>query len=120
MQKSATILLITLFFSEIASAKIKTYVCMPEFLVISRNGYSEKETLSKDRAIKNMLIIEEIRDTGTIKTRDSISTEISISGIYKVFYASNFKAKIEFNTKEYFEMVHMGLSTFTYFGKCTF
>jgi len=120
MQKSATFLLITLLFTEIASAKIKTYTCLPVFLVISRNGYSEKENLTKDRAFKNMMLIEETKDTGVVITRGSISAQTSISGIYKVFYASNFKAKIDLDTKEYFEMVHMGLSTFTYFGKCTF
>jgi hypothetical protein len=94
------------------------YTCIPNFKITTSPEGTERVELKTDEATKNALKIKKSGSSYLIETRDNIKTTKNVSGIYEIYYSPAFTAKIETTSKSYFEFVHIGLGTITYFGKC--
>lgn len=105
-----------LLFSEFTFAN--NYTCIPTFKITNSPEGTERVELKTDEATKNVLKIKKSGSSYLIETRDNIKTTKNISGIYEIYYSPAFTAKIETTSKSFFEIVHIGLGTITYFGKC--
>lgn len=99
----------------------KVYICFPHTKIESSSDFFSTFKLNSNDSTKNILTISNSSESlskAIIESRDNLLVDVTYSGIFDVYSGAGITVKINPITGEYFEFVHMMLSTITYYGSC--
>ena len=117
--RAAVILLIFTFLSSPLTGSAETILnAFPSTKVTSTDKFTTRSELNRQQQIANRVIIEKIDDKYYWTTRQNHELFPTKSGLYMIFIdpMGSGYVKVNVNSGEFIEHVHLGLQTITYWG----
>jgi hypothetical protein len=92
-------------------------VCYPHKRVLVSEGKITEEKLTTEQSKKNAIIITKKNEEYIWKTRGNHKLAYSKSGIFHIFNDTQGAGYVKLDKDTVIEHVHLGLTTYTYFGR---